>query len=173
AYIAAMTMWLPNLETRRGPVYRAIADAIDDDVQKGALRAGPRLPPQHNLSDHRVVSVTPTTRAYAEASRRGLISGHVGRGTFIRGAESEESEYEPGVLDLSINILMPDKEVAHLEPHLFQRRTLPWTQLLNYAPKRGHLRHRQSMAAWLAHLGMTVDPDSIVLHHGPHSGPCA
>ena len=24
-----MTMWLPNLESRKGPVYRAIADAID------------------------------------------------------------------------------------------------------------------------------------------------
>ena len=30
-----MTMWLPNLESRKGPVYRAIADAIDEDVQNG------------------------------------------------------------------------------------------------------------------------------------------
>src|SRR5689334_2027399 len=165
-----MTMWLPNLEMRRGPVYRAIADAIDDDVQRGALRAGARLPPHRDLADHLGVTVTTITRAYAEASRRGLISGHVGRGTFIRGTESEESEYEPGVLDLSINILMPDKEVAHLEAHLFQRRVLPWTQLLGYAPKRGHLRHRQSMAAWLAHLGMPIDPESIVLTAGAQHG---
>src|ERR1044071_9832604 len=114
-----MTMWLPNLEGRRGPVYRRIADAIDEDVQKGALRAGARLPPHRDLADHLGVTVTTITRAYAEASRRGLISGHVGRGTFIRGTEAEESEYEAGVLVLSINILMPDKEVAHLEAHLF------------------------------------------------------
>jgi len=163
-------MWLPNLDTRKGPVYRAIADAIDDDVQRGALRAGARLPPHRDLADHLGVTVTTITRAYAEASRRGLISGHVGRGTFIRGAEAEESEYEPGVLDLSINILMPDKEVAHLEAHLFQRRILPWTQLLGYAPKRGHLRHRQAMAAWLAHLGTQADPDTIVLTAGAQHG---
>jgi len=163
-------MWLPNLETRRGPVYRAIADAIDVDVQSGALRAGARLPPHRDLADHLGVTVTTITRAYAEASRRGLISGHVGRGTFIRGTEAEESEYEPGVLDLSINILMPDKEVAHLEAHLFQRRVLPWTQLLGYAPKRGPLRHRQAMAAWLGHMGMPVDPDSIVLTAGAQHG---
>jgi len=30
-------MWLPNIEGRRGPVYRAIADAIDRDVQNGSL----------------------------------------------------------------------------------------------------------------------------------------
>ncbi|HKE88119.1 MAG TPA: PLP-dependent aminotransferase family protein [Vicinamibacterales bacterium] len=165
-----MTMWLPNLDTRKGPVYRAIADAIDDDVQRGALRAGARLPPHRDLADHLGVTVTTITRAYAEASRRGLISGHVGRGTFIRGAEPEESEYEPGVLDLSINILMPDKEVAHLEAHLFQRRILPWTQLLGYAPKRGHLRHRQAMAAWLAQLGTQADPDTIVLTAGAQHG---
>lgn len=165
-----MTMWLPNLESRRGPVYRAIADAIDEDVQRGTLRAGARLPPHRDLADHLGVTVTTVTRAYAEASRRGLISGHVGRGTFIRGAEVEESEYEPGVLDLSINILMPDKEVAQIEAHLFQRRVLPWTQLLGYAPKRGHLRHRQAMAAWLAHMGLLVEPDSIVLTAGAQHG---
>jgi DNA-binding GntR family transcriptional regulator len=116
-YIAAMTMWLPNLDGRRGPVYRAIADAIDRDVQNGALRAGARLPPHRDLADHLGVTVTTITRAYAEAARRGLISGHVGRGTFIRGQEADEDDN--GLLDMSINVLMPDKEVVHLEAHLF------------------------------------------------------
>ena len=70
---------------RSGPVYRAIADAIDEDVQNGALRAGARLPPHRDLADHLGVTVTTITRAYTEAARRGLTSGHVGRGTFIRG----------------------------------------------------------------------------------------
>ena len=35
AYICGMTMWLPNLEGRKGPVYRAIADAIDAEVEQG------------------------------------------------------------------------------------------------------------------------------------------
>src|ERR671919_9806 len=142
-----MTMWLPNLEKRRGPVYRAIADAIDQDVQNGTLRAGARLPPHRDLADHLGVTVTTITRAYAEAARRGLISGHVGRGTFIRGLEPAEPTAEPGVVDLSINVIIPDKEVVRLEPRLFQRRTLPWTQLLGYAPAKGHVRHREAMAA--------------------------
>jgi DNA-binding transcriptional MocR family regulator len=165
-------MWLPNLDGRRGPVYRAIADAIDRDVQTGALKAGARLPPHRDLADHLGVTVTTITRAYTEASRRGLISGHVGRGTFIRGQEPEEGE--SGLLDLSINVLMPDKEVAHLESHLFQRRVLPWTQLLGYAPKRGHLRHRQAMAAWLGSQGLAVDPEHVVLTAGAqHALACA
>jgi DNA-binding transcriptional MocR family regulator len=166
-----MTMWLPNLDSRKGPVYRAIADAIDEDVQSGILRAGSRLPPHRDLADHLGVTVTTITRAYTEAARRGLINGHVGRGTFIRGQEPyDEAGGDNSVLDLSINVLMPDKEVANLAAHLFQRRVLPWTQLLGYAPKRGHLRHRQAMAAWLKQLGMTADPDNIVLTAGAQHG---
>ena len=75
-----------------------------------------------------------------------------------------------GAIDLSINILMPDKEVANLAAHLFQRRVLPWTQLLGYAPRRGHLRHRQAMAVWLKQLGLPVDPEHIVLTAGAQHG---
>ena len=158
-------MWLPNLEGRRGPVYRRIADAIDEDVQKGTLRAGARLPPHRDMADHLGVTVTTVTRAYTEAARRGLISGHVGRGTFIRGQEIEDVT-DGGPIDLSINILMPDKEVAALEPRMFQRRVLPWTELLGYIPTPGHRRHRQAMAEWLAAMGTPASPDRIILTTG-------
>jgi DNA-binding transcriptional MocR family regulator len=160
-------MWLPEMEGRKGPLYRAIADAIDEDVQKGALRAGVRLPPHRDLADRLGVTVTTITRAYTEATRRGLIAGHVGRGTFIRGtAQTEDDDGGNGPLDLSMNILMPDKEVAVLEKHLFARRVLPWTQLLGYVPARGHLRHRQAMGSWLAACGFEAHPDRIVLTAG-------
>ena len=159
-----MTMWLPDLQGRRGPVYRRIADAIDEEVQKGTLRAGARLPPHRDMADHLGVTVTTVTRAYTEAARRGLISGHVGRGTFIRGEEVGESPSGP--IDLSINILLPDKEVAALEPRMFQRRVLPWTELLGYMPAAGHLRHRHAMAEWLAATGVVAPHDRIVLTTG-------
>jgi DNA-binding transcriptional MocR family regulator len=159
-------MWQPEIAGRKGPVYRAIADCIDEDVQKGALRAGTRLPPHRDLADRLGVTVTTITRAYTEATRRGLIAGHVGRGTFIRGTAQTDDAPDDGPIDLSINVLMPDKEVAILEKHLFARRVLPWTQLLGYVPSRGHLRHRQAMAAWLATCGFTADPERIVLTAG-------
>lgn len=165
-----MTMWLPDLGTRRGPVYRAIADAIDEDVQRGTLRAGARLPPHRDLADHLGVTVTTVTRAYQEATRRGLIAGHVGRGTFIRGTDQTEDARDGGPVDLSINVLMPDKEVAVLERNMFARRVLPWTQLLGYVPTRGHLRHRQAMSVWLGRCGFQVDPDRIVLTAGAQHG---
>src|SRR5688572_14975201 len=163
--LRVMTMWLPNLEGRRGPKYRVIADAIDEGVQNGTLRAGTRLPPHRDLADHLGVTVTTVTRAYTEAARRGLTSGHVGRGTFIRGHEPDDVPAS-GPIDLSINILMPDREVAALESRLFQRRVLPWTQLLGYVASPGHLRHRQAMATWLEWSGMSVPAEQVVLTAG-------
>jgi DNA-binding transcriptional MocR family regulator len=61
---------------------------------------------------------------------------------------------------------MPDKEVAILESRLFQRRVLPWTQLLGYTRSGGHLRHRQAMAAWLDRCGLPVNPEHLVLTAG-------
>ena len=158
-------MWLPRLEGRRGPKYRVIADAIDEDVQNGALRAGTKLPPHRDLAGHLGVTVTTVTRAYTEAARRGLTSGHVGRGTFIRGAEMEDAR-DDSVIDLTINILMPDREVAVLESRLFQRRVLPWTELLGYVRPPGHMRHRQAMAAWLGSLGLPARPEHLALTAG-------
>jgi DNA-binding transcriptional regulator YhcF (GntR family) len=109
-----MTMWLPKMESRRGPVYRAIADAIDEDVQNGMLRAGTRLPPHRDLADHLGVTVTTITRAYTEAARRGLTTGHVGRGTFIRGNEPDDRATESAPFDLTINILMPRLPICSL-----------------------------------------------------------
>src|SRR5258707_13896051 len=79
----AMTMWLPNLEGRRGPVYRRIADAIDEEVQKGNLRAGARLPPHRDKAHHLRGTAPPLTRAQTQAARPGPTSGH-GRGRALR-----------------------------------------------------------------------------------------
>src|SRR5579859_5768626 len=79
-----MTIWQPDPARFTGPRYRAIAEALADDVREGRLRPGDRLPTHRDLAWHLRVTVGTVSRAYAEAARRGLIDGEVGRGTFIR-----------------------------------------------------------------------------------------
>ena len=69
-YIVAMTMWLPHLDGRTGPRYRAIADSLAEDIAKGRLAAGSRLPTHRWLADRLGVTVGTVTRAYLEAARR-------------------------------------------------------------------------------------------------------
>ena len=78
-----MTNWLPTLKRDASPVYREIADALARDIAAGALPANTRLPTHRDLAWRLGVTVGTISRAYAEAQRRGLIGGEIGRGTFV------------------------------------------------------------------------------------------
>ena len=79
-----MTIWEPAIAERGGPRYVAIADAIAQDVTSGVLPEGAKLPTHRDLAGRLGVTVGTVTRGYAEAERRGLTVGEVGRGTFVR-----------------------------------------------------------------------------------------
>ena len=66
------------------PVYLAIAESLSEDIRSGRLAAGHRLPTQRTLAYRLGVTVGTVSRAYREAERRGLVTGEVGRGTFVR-----------------------------------------------------------------------------------------
>ncbi|HSR72438.1 MAG TPA: GntR family transcriptional regulator, partial [Kiloniellales bacterium] len=76
-----MTNWTPSLDDRTGPRYLAIAQALSEDITQGRCRPGQRLPTHRDLAWRLGVTVGTVSRAYAEAERRGLITGEVGRGT--------------------------------------------------------------------------------------------
>ena len=53
-------------------------------MQAGSLPPGSRLPTHRDLADRLGISIHTVSQAYAEAERRGLVAGEVGRGTFVR-----------------------------------------------------------------------------------------
>jgi DNA-binding transcriptional MocR family regulator len=80
-----MTNWLPKLPETGGPLYQRLADAIENDISSGSLPQGAKLPPQRNLAYDIGVTIGTVTRAYNLVRERGLVSGEVGRGTFVTG----------------------------------------------------------------------------------------
>ncbi|WP_369182592.1 PLP-dependent aminotransferase family protein [Streptomyces sp. Y1] len=64
--------------------YRAIADQIAADITAGRLRPGQQLPTQRDFARRRGIAASTATRVYRELVRRGLTTGEVGRGTFVR-----------------------------------------------------------------------------------------
>ncbi len=83
-----MTNWLPEIPDGQGPLYIRLADRIADDIATGTLAAGSKLPPQRDLAYDLGVTVGTIGRAYAMIRQRGLVSGEVGRGTFVLGSSS-------------------------------------------------------------------------------------
>ena len=103
-------MWLPQVSDRPGPKYLRIADALAEDIYAGRLQPGERLPTHRDLAWHLKVTVGTVSRAYAEAERRGLLVGEVGRGSFVRpGARSQMTiampdAAEPSMIELGVNL---------------------------------------------------------------------
>ncbi len=172
-----MTSWTPDLQGRNGPLYRAIADVLAADIEEGRLAPGLRLPTHRELAERVGVTVGTITRAYAEAERRGLIGGEVGRGTYVRHREAPRpllsrapETADDALIELGLNgPATPEGDPAAQA----LRRTLEALQrsadlseLLAYQPHAGMASHRKAGAAWISRFGLTVQPDQVVLCSG-------
>lgn len=172
-----MTSWAPEIRQRKGPRYLAIAEALADDAGAGRLRPGARLPTHRELADRLGLTVGTVTRAYAEAARRNLVSGEVGRGTFVRAPAlrfASASRTEPGLIDLSANHPPGgpgDGESAALVralSALSRRRDL--ARLLDYPPPGGAGTHRAAGAEWVRRSGLPASAEQVLVSSGNQHG---
>jgi len=177
-------MWLPDITERRGPRYLAISDALADDIRDGTIQAGDRLPTHRDLAYHLGVTVGTVSRAYAEAERRGLTYGEVGRGTFASGRSGGDAGWrsiyassdtaffkkEPGesnTVDFGLNMPAAGERAAVLSETLTDLARSPYLDdFLAYQTEGGMEPHRAAIANWLAQYGLTDNPDQIVISNG-------
>lgn len=166
-----MTIWTPELGDAK-PRYRALADAIAKDLRQGRLKPGDKLPTHRDLADALGVTVGTITRGYAEAERRGLTTGEVGRGTYLRRSPvvdpwPEAAEAEDVIdLSLSLPVSLPEEsdylaDTLRLladDPHL--------GQLLHYHPETAAHEHRAAASSWLSRLGLSPDVPDVLLTAG-------
>jgi DNA-binding transcriptional MocR family regulator len=168
-------MWIPNIETESGPIYLAIADALETDIKAGALAQGDRLPPQRELAYQLGVTLGTITRAYGEAERRRLVKGETGRGTYIASETQKVSpltprEDEPDSCDLARNFAYP-----HLNPSLSDglvrmARTAGIDRLNGFVPSEGLKAHRETGVLVFKDYGLEADPARVAVTCGAQHG---
>jgi DNA-binding transcriptional MocR family regulator len=169
-----MTIWIPNLNRFPGPRYLAIANAIEADITAGNLAAGGRLPTHRDLAYRVGVTVGTVTRAYAEARRRGLLSGEVGRGTFVHGPDRSSSEFrlsdrDPSgnEIDLRFGIPYVADSGPFLQATLAEIARAPDSyRLLDYNSGGGLPDHRAAIADWTRRAGENAQADRVVICGG-------
>ena len=172
-----MTIWAPEIDQAPGPRYLAIADALAADIRGQRLSPGEKLPTHRDLAYKLGVTVGTVTRAYAEAERRGLIGGEVGRGTFVRpDARRRKTEelidvdlptFQAKIIDLSVNLPTPvtsDDLFSRTLAEIAKRPGI--ARLMDYHPHAGIAEHRAAGATWLRHCGFPVDADRVIVTSG-------
>ena len=180
------------------PVYRQIAAQIREQVERGELSEGDRLPPIRSLATKLGVNRETVSSAYEELASQGVVDAHVGRGTFVRGRrprplakvtpvpaplsaraerllelERARVSYGAGRGAIPFHRLIPD--ARHFPADAFRRsltRAMSelGTQLLGYGDPRGYQGLRVLIAEQLRASGVVIGPDELVLCQGASQG---
>ena len=155
--------------------YLEIVEALRRSIRDGGLTPGTRLPPQRAVAAQLGVSIATVNRAYVEAARRGLIVGHVGRGTFVA---EEPSAVGPSGREAAADIDLTTNRLSFGEgavPHLLSAiraigEYAELDELMRPRPGPGHHRHRVAGCKWLAKVGVEAKPDEVVICNGLQHG---
>ncbi len=161
--------WRPALREGDGPRYLAFVQALENDIAAGVLKPGTRLLPQRDMASLLGFSVGTVSRAYAEAEARGLISGEVGRGTFVQRRRPPTSTKGNAQATINLALNVPpstgeDELIASVLSEILSDGAL--APLLGYLPHQGLPAHRDIVAAWLAGLGIETDTANLFITHG-------
>lgn len=171
-------MWIPLITDSAQPRYLALVDAIAHAISCGELKPGERLPPQRRLAWALGWNPSTAMQAYREAARRHLVSGEVGRGTYVLAGSKEatlfqlkHSDEHAFVIDLRTNVPAVDNAQDD------DAQALSWlletgqaTRLQGYLSASDVLHARAQGAAWLAGRGLALPVERIMLCAGAQQG---
>ena len=175
-------------------LYLQVTRSIEEAIRAGRLRVGDRLPAERELATQLGVSRTTVTGAYQELQSRGILRGHVGRGTVVVGAPPEtrraalpwaqriapvaiqatqaafSAPAEPDVVAFDCGL--PDPALYPVEALDALVTGLPRGDVTLYtpAPAQGDAVLREALARWLRPRGIVARPDEILVTTGGQQG---
>ena len=88
-YIMRWTMDIIISNSSGEPIYQQISSQIKTLILNGALKAGDALPSMRTLAQQLRISVITTKRAYEDLERDGFIESYTGKGSFVKGQNTE------------------------------------------------------------------------------------
>ncbi len=166
-----------------------LADRIETDITEGILPAGVKLPPQRDLAYDIGVTIGTIGRAYALVRERGLVSGEVGRGTFVLGRDAEQDNSPVAEVSRRIDgtretpstpskLVMDSTSAPDVgQAEIIGRMTNDIVRehpdkIIDYT-RSWPLEWREAGARWLAADGWKPDPHTVVPTVGVHASAMA
>ena len=163
--------WKPDLNKTTPPIYLALVKLLEEDIRKGVLQPGTKLPPQRELADYLDINLSTVSRAFKICEQKGLLSASVGNGTYVSSDATADKIFVCGKENMQII------EMGGLYPHVeANRKVKQYTEellkkpdalkLFSYAEQEGTKRHREAGVTWFQKMGLYTDSQHIVLAAG-------
>jgi DNA-binding transcriptional MocR family regulator len=157
--------------------YKKVVDELADAIRGGKLEAGTRLPTHRRLAETNGLALATASRVYAELEAMGLVTGEIGRGTFVRDMSfppdlsSDLHLSGTGTIELNYNYPSVPGQAAMLRDGL--RRLAASGDLesmLHYQPHAGRAHERDIVARHLRDRALTVTGSQIAIVDGAQHG---
>lgn len=183
--VEAMAEVLGPWTRRDGPLYRRLADALGDAIDRGRPAAGTRLPPERDLAQRLAISRSTVAAAWGELERDGLLERRQGAGTSVRalprppdegrreligelddhallhdlsGAPAASIEFVAAAVDCAPDVLTAAQS---LDPRSLRR----WTRGHGYVPL-GIPPLREAVAGYLTDRGLPTRTSQVMVTTG-------
>ncbi|MGJ8647776.1 MAG: PLP-dependent aminotransferase family protein [Marinomonas colpomeniae] len=157
--------------------YKTIVDIYAANIRSGQLAAGERLPTHRELAKKESIALVTASRVYLELEEMGLISGEIGRGTFVReiglpfGHGIDQIATSTDMMDLSFNYPTLPNQTDLLRNSLRKLASSgDLESLLRYQPHAGRRHERTIIAKHLLKRGLNVDAEQISIVSGAQHG---
>ena len=157
--------------------YKQLVDELAAEIRTGRLPPGTRLPTHRRLAERHGLALVTASRVYAELEAMGLVSGEVGRGTFVReaapsyGQGVDQQAVAAGLVDLNFNYPSLPGQAELLRAALRQMAAGGDLEaMLRYAPHGGRMHERACVARHLASRGLAAEPSRVLIVGGAQHG---
>lgn len=167
------------------PLYAVIAQDLREAIASGSIKAGTRLPAVTSLARERGVTAATIRRALRDLTEEGLITSHVGRGTFVapsgkgmrkRAFTRDRAEAlrdlmalanRPGIIAFTRGIGDPETvERGTLTRLAHEALEGGEDMFLDYGDPRGLPPLREAIAALYREQGIEVSPSQVLVTSG-------
>lgn len=162
--------WTPDKRELAFPIYRSLADLMEQDIKSGKLSANTKLPPQRELADYLDLNLSTITKAYKLCEMRGVIHAITGKGTFVTPyANVPTSTVEKSTVPrIEMAIIQPFYEsnsaIRDLTIEILQK---PFSeQLFEYSHPLGDRGQILTAAKWLQRFGLEADEHNTMIASG-------
>ena len=162
--------WKPVLSGREKPAYIQLAEQLEADIRKGKLKPGTKLPPQRELADYLDVNLSTISRAMKLCSKKGLLTGNVGRGTYV------SYNISTNILKTNDNGAKPLIDMSSMVPeNIYQSEVRELlTELMSEKDFDNYLQyssgimqwHKETAAKLMKRAGCSASADNILLAEG-------